>query len=219
MEILKLMEGRHSVRQYKDIPIESDKRRILDELAESLSEKSGLNVKIIYDEPTGFDSMLAHYGRFRGINNYIALFGLKGKDQAVGYYGEELVLKAQELGLNTCWVYLTFNKRAVKKLAKKGESLYCVISLGYGKTQGVPHKNKPLEKIVETDGEVPEGFYDGVKGAMLAPTATNQQKFRIRCKDGKTEIVKSGAGFCTGIDLGIVKYHFEKASGIQVFGE
>ena len=219
MDILKVMEERHSVRQYKDIPIEREKRAVLDSLAKELSDKSGLNIKIVYDDPNGFDSKLAHYGKFKNVNNYIALFGKKGMDEAAGFYGEEMVLKAQEIGLNTCWVYLTFNKKAVKSLAKDGETLYCVISLGYGENQGVPHKDKPIERLIDVKGEPPQGFYDGVKAAMLAPTATNQQKFKIRFADGQTEIVKNGIGFCINIDLGIVKYHFEKASGIKVYGK
>ncbi len=219
MDILKIMEERHSVRQYKDVAIEDEKRNILNSLANLCSAKSGLTIKIVYDEPDGFDSKLAHYGNLKGVKNYIALFGVKGMDEAVGYYGEELVLKAQELGLNTCWVYLTFNRKAVKRLAGVNEILYCVIALGYGETQGVPHKNKPVEKLTEIKGDVPEGFYDGVKAALLAPTATNQQKFKIKSVNGKVSVVKNGIGFCMDIDLGIVKYHFEKASGIKVFGD
>lgn len=216
MDILKIMEQRHSVRQYKDVRIEQEKRDVLDELAKELSERSGLNIKVIYDEPNGFDSKMAHYGNFKNVKNYIVLSGRKGLDEAAGYYGEELVLKAQEIGLNTCWVYLTFNKKAVKKSAAEGENLYCVISLGYGENQGVAHKDKPMEKLLDVEGEPPRNFYDGVAAAMLAPTATNQQKFKIRYKNGITEIVKNGIGFCMDIDLGIVKYHFEKASGIKL---
>ena len=215
MDILKIMEERHSVRQYKDIPIESEKREILDGLAHELSVKSGLDIKIVYDDPAGFDSALARYGKFKNVKNYIAIFGEKGADGSAGYYGENLVLKAQGSGLNTCWVALTFNRRAVKKLS--GKKLYAVIALGYGETQGVPHKSKPTEKLVEVSGEKPEKFDDGVKAALLAPTAVNQQKFRIICTDGAVKIVKSGAGFYADLDLGIIKYHFETASGIKVF--
>lgn len=219
MDILKLMEQRHSVRQYKDIPIESEKREILDNCAREFSLKGGLAFKIVYDEPTGFDSTLAHYGNFTGVKNYIVLLAEKNKDEAVGYYGEALVLKAQEIGFNTCWVMLTFNKKFVKKFVGGGLKLYGVIALGYGETQGVPHKDKPKDKLVELKGEPPENFDIGVKAAMLAPTATNQQKFRIICENGAVKIVKSGMGFYADLDLGIIKYHFETASGIKVFGK
>jgi hypothetical protein len=50
------------------------------------------------------DSMMAHYGKFIGVKNYIALVGPKSsvQEERLGYYGEQIVLKAQKLGLNTC---------------------------------------------------------------------------------------------------------------------
>lgn len=35
--------------------------------------ESGLNIQIIFDESKCFDSMMAHYGKFSGVENYIAL--------------------------------------------------------------------------------------------------------------------------------------------------
>lgn len=214
---LKLMEARHSVRNYSEKAIEPEKRRILDEYADELSKESGLRFQIIYDEPTAFANSLATYGKFKGVKNYIAVFGKAKMDETVGFYGEKLVLKAQSLGLNTCWVALTFDKSVVKKLARGDEKLYPVISLGYGENDGVPHKNKSEKSLVVVKGETPDNFDAGVRGAMLAPTAINQQKFKIKCTDGIVSIVNSGIGFYTDIDLGIVKCNFELASGIKVF--
>lgn len=55
---------------------------------------------------------MAHYGKFSGVTNYIAMIGRKSSElgEKCGYYGERLVLKAQELGLNTCWVAMTYSK-------------------------------------------------------------------------------------------------------------
>lgn len=217
MDIMEVIEQRHSVRQYKNRKIEDEKRTVLDAFAKELSDKSGLNIKIVYDDPCGFDSKMAHYGNFVNVSNYIALFGKKGLEESAGYYGEALVLKAQEIGLNTCWVALTFNKKAVERFKANGEKLYCVISLGYGENQGVPHKGKTFDKVAEVKGDASEEFCRGVKAALLAPTAVNQQKFKIKYDNGKVEIVKSGLGFYTDLDLGIIKYHFEAASGIKVF--
>ena len=55
---------------------------------------------------------------------------------------------------------------------------------------------------------MPEWFKQGVEAALLAPTATNQQKFMF-CLDGETISAKAGMGVYFKIDLGIVKYHFE----------
>lgn len=215
MEILEVMKSRHSVRQYTDKKIESDKRSILNELAHECNSESGMNIQIMYDEPKCFDSFMAHYGKFSGCKNYIAVVGKKSKDldEKAGYYGEKLVLKAQELGLNTCWVAMTHGKSAAK--IKKGEKLAIIISLGYGENQGVAHKSKPLSDVCsQTDG-VPAWFVEGMEAVMLAPTAMNQQKFKFILNGDQVKAIATG-GFYSGIDLGIVKYHFEAVSGHKV---
>lgn len=219
MDVIKLSMERHSVRQYVDKRIESEKRDALIAAAKKINEKSGLRFELFFDEKEGFDSAFAGYGRFENVFNYVAIFGKKGKEEAVGFYGEELVLLAQELGLNTCWVALTFNKGKVKQSAQQGEKLYMVIALGYGKTQGVQSKSKTPKDVLTLKGEPVKGLSEGVECALLAPTAVNQQKFKIICENGNVSVVKSGIGFYTDVDLGIVKYHFEKASGIKVFNE
>lgn len=215
MDIMKIMEARHSVRQYTNEAIEQEKREQMDALCRECNEQSGLHIQILYDEPKCFDSFMAHYGHFTGVTNYIAIVGKKGKelDEKAGYYGERLVLKAQELGLNTCWVAMTHGKS--RAVIGKGEKLAIIISLGYGENQGTAHVSKPVEQLVKEDGNSPEWFQKGVKAALLAPTAVNQQKFQIeRVGDGAR--ITAPRGMLTKLDLGIVKYHFEAASGHKV---
>lgn len=218
MDILQAIQERHSVRVYKDQPIEEEKRTKLQDLAGACNAESGLHIFIRFDDSEGFDSRMAHYGSFRNVKNYIVLAGPEGKDieEDCGYYGEKLVLEAQMMGLNTCWVALTFNKKMVKKLIPDGEQLCMVIALGYGENQGTAHKGKSLDELMATKGSMPDWFRKGAEAAMLAPTAVNQQKFKMGIKDGEPVIRISGRGFYTKTDLGIVKYHFEAASGRKV---
>lgn len=213
MEILEIMQQRHSVRQYTDRAIEPEKRAVLDALTQEINRKAGLSVQIIYDDPKCFDSFMAHYGKFAGVRNYIALVGKKapGLDETLGYYGEELVLKAQELGLNTCWVALTHGKS--KAAVGRGEKEVCLIALGYGVTQGVEHKSRPMQELCTCGEPMPEWFRCGMNAAMLAPTAMNQQKFRFELLPDGTVKAACGNGFYTKLDLGIVKYHFEAVTG------
>lgn len=213
MEILDTMKARHSVRQYIDKPIEAEKRAVLDTLAKEINRKAGLHIQIVYDEPKCFDSFMAHYGKFSGVANYIALVGKKSpeREDKLGYYGEELVLKAQELGLNTCWVALTHGKS--RAVVGRGEKLVCLIALGYGAVQGVEHKSKPAQELFSAPEPMPEWFRCGAEAALLAPTAMNQQKFRIELLPDESVKMSCGSGFYTKLDLGIVRYHFEAASG------
>lgn len=215
MEIIELMKERHSVRQYTDKKIEKEKREVLNTLIAQINQKAGLHIQIIYDEPRCFNSMMAHYGKFDGVNNYIALVREKSKpDEALGYYGEQIVLKAQELGLNTCWVAMTHGKS--KAQIDKGEKLVCLISLGYGKTAGAAHKSKKLSEVCNYKKDMPEWFLSGMEAALLAPTAMNRQKFYFELLPDNSIKITCGKGLYTKLDLGIVKYHFEVVSGKRI---
>ena len=215
MEIIELMKERHSVRQYSDKKIEKEKREVLNTLIAKINQKAGLHIQIIYDEPKCFNSMMAHYGKFDGVNNYIALVREKSKpDESLGYYGEQIVLKAQELGLNTCWVAMTHGKS--KAQIDKGEKLVCLISLGYGKTAGAAHKSKKLSEVCNYKKDMPEWFLSGMEAALLAPTAMNRQKFYFELLPDNSIKITCGRGLYTKLDLGIVKYHFEVVSGKRI---
>lgn len=216
MEIWELMKQRHSVRRYKDIAVDSKQRAALDQLIEEINGETGLHIQAFYNEPRCFDSIMAHYGKFSGVKNYIALVGKRSPklDETLGYYGEQIVLKIQELGLNSCWVAMTHGKS--KADIRKGEKQVCLIAFGHGETQGVPHKSKSLQEVCDHTADMPEWFLNGMEAALLAPTAMNQQKFFFRSSpDGKIDVT-CGKGFYTKLDLGIVTYHFEAGSGRKV---
>lgn len=212
MEILEIMKNRHSVRQYKNQAIEESKRAELNSYIEEVNKESNLSIQIFYDEPKCFDSFMAHYGKFVNVKNYIAIVGNKTDQEKAGYYGEKIVLKCQEMGLNTCWVAMTHGKSQAK--VKKGQKQLILISLGYGETQGVAHKSKSIEELGHADKET-EWFKTGMEAVSLAPTAVNQQKFLFELKDDIVR-AKSLGGFYSQIDLGIAKYHFEAVTGHEV---
>ena len=216
MDIKTLIKERHSVRQYMDKTIEDEKRTVLDELAAECNEESGLNIQVIYDDPDCFNTLLAHYGKFKNANNYIAVVGnkrIENLDEKCGYYGQKLVLKAQELGLNTCWVGGTFSKGKCHADKEAGEKIICVIALGYGENQGVKHKSKPVSKLCNVaEEDMPNWFKNGMVAAMMAPTALNQQKFYVTL-NGDDVIITAQKAVFARVDLGIVKYNFEAVTG------
>lgn len=120
------------------------------------------------------------------------------------------------MGLNTCWVAMTYSKIKTAFTVGEGEKLCAVISLGYEENQGTPHKTKTFSQVTKTEGTVPDWFGRGVEAALLAPTAMNQQKFLFTL-DGSKVSAKAGMGFYTKLDLGIVKYHFEIGAGRENF--
>ena len=202
MDLWEAMERRHSVRAYEDRPIPSEAREALSAIIEQYNREGGLHMQPVWDEPRAFRGRMARYGKFSGVNHYIAVVGPKGPklDERCGYYGEQVVLRAQQMGLNTCWVGLTYSKIRTAFQVGPGEELRLVIAVGYGETQGL----------------MPEWFQRGVQAALLAPTAMNQQKFRFTLH-GNSVSASAGLGFYSKIDLGIAKYHFELGAGTDHF--
>ena len=216
MTLMEAIEQRHSVRQFEDKPIEAETVTKLKAEIDAVNIDSGLHIQLFTDEPEAFKGNEPHYGQFSGCRNYFALVGKKDKDEEIGYYGQRLSLYAQQLGLNTCWVALTYKKGKVVVDIDNGEKLYIVIALGYGKTQGTAHKMKEESAVSDIAPDSPEWYRNGVKAALLAPTAMNQQKFKLS-RNGSKVGVKAGMGFYTKIDLGIVKYNFEIGAGKESF--
>ncbi len=219
MDILEAIKKRHSVRQYKELPIEQE---LVDELKNEIelcNKEGNLNFQLVTNEPQAFAGFMAHYGAFSGVCNYFALVGPKHPElnEKCGYYGERLVLKAQQLGLHTCWVALTYKKIPSAFKVSKNEKLTVVISVGHGKNRGVARKSKTAEQVSNISSGTPEWFVRGVEAALLAPTAMNQQKFYLSYNQDGTVSAKAGVGFYTKMDLGIVKYHFEMGAGTENF--
>ena len=216
MEIREAIRARHSVRKYLDMPITGEMKEKLETLIRECNEESGLHIQLVLNDAECFRTLLAHYGWFENVNNYVAIVGSKelpDLEEKGGYYGQKIVLAAQQEGLNTCWVAGTYKKGKCRAEKAADEKIICVIAIGYGENQGTKHKSKPLAKLCSVKEEdMPGWFRNGVKGAMMAPTAMNQQKFTISLENGEA-VITAGRGPLTKIDLGIVKYNFEAASG------
>ena len=219
MDIYDIVKSRHSVRSYIDKRIEGEVLEKLNAEIEECVNESKFNIQLILNEENAFGK--SHYGNFKNCKNYILLIGDKkdkNLDETVGYYGERIVLKAQEIGLNSCWLALTYNKNEVPYQMKDNEKIVMVIAIGYGDNKGVAHKSKDFKTISKTIENLPYWYIRGIDFALLAPTEMNQQKFRFELKEGNKVSVKVPTiGICTKIDLGIVKYHFEIGAGKENF--
>ena len=225
MTIQEAIEARHSVRAYKDLPLSEEIVKLLEDELVKLNNEGQLHIQLICNEPKAFQGTMAKYGKFRNANNYIVMAGKKADDldERIGYYGEHLVLLAQTLGLNTCWVGLSYSKVPGTYVLDEGEKIACYIAIGYGETQGVGHKIKTVEQVSNASDITPSWFRKGVEAALLAPTAVNQQKFSFEYvgMNNNRHQVRAKKGFSmigyTKMDLGIAKYHFEVGAGTDNF--
>lgn len=217
MTIKEAMESRHTVRRYTDRVLSRETvSRLESRLAEN-NERYGLGMKLVTENTEAFQTVIKLV-LAKGVRNYIVLAGRAGEDERLGYCGCDVMLYAQTLGLNTWWVGGTYSKKGVRKTAglSEGQGLAGIIAVGYGATQGVPHKSKRAEDISAYRGDAPEWFTRGVEAVLLAPTALNKQAFRIT---GEGDIVNMTCdnGIFSGVDLGIGKYHFEVGAGRENF--
>ncbi len=213
------------MRAYKNQPLAETHVEALQEKIDEVNREGGLHIQLILNEPKAFLGPFARYGKFSGVTNYLVMAGVKADDldDRIGYFGEQVVLFAQTIGLNTCWVGLSYTKIPGTYVLNEGEVIQAYISIGYGATQGVSHKIKRIDQVSNVSDTTPDWFRRGVEAALLAPTAVNQQKFSfeyIGNVDGRPQ-VRAKKGFSligyTHMDLGIAKYHFEIGAGKENF--
>lgn len=209
MTEIEAIKNRHSVRNYQNKKIEKDVEEKLLSKIEELNAKGKLHLQFIADAGNTYNKLLNRAMGLGSAPSVIACVGADAPDleERIGYYGERLVLYAQQLGLNTCWAGI-FNRKNIPAKILEGERLVISIAIGYGVNSGAERKSKQAEQVVAASGDLPEWFRFGVEMALLAPTAMNQQKFEIAYENGEV-IFRDKGGKFSMVDLGIVKYHFE----------
>ena len=218
MTIKEAVKQRHMVRKFTDKPIPADLAELLNARIAENNAAHGLNLKLVTGNSDGIGGM-AKMLLTKTVHSYIVLAGKDRADldEKLGYCGADLCLYAQTLGLNTWWVGGMFSgKGAMKHLETKDVRVNGVIAIGYGQTQGVPHKSKTAAEISQYNGAAPQWFLDGVEALLCAPTALNKQPYMVR-GDGDRVSLTAGEGHFASIDLGIGKYHFEVGAGKDNF--
>lgn len=221
MTELEALQSRHSVRKYQDRPLEASDVAALQEEIAKINKEGDLHMQLVLNERKAFKGFLS-YGTFSNVANYIMVVGKKSEslEYRAGYYGEKLVLFAQRIRLNTCFVGLTYKKVDGAFEVGGDEKVVVCIAVGYGAADGYrSHKIKRPDQVSNINADSPEWFKNGVEAALLAPTAINQQKFYFEyIPEDKVKPSKgtSLAGY-TKIDLGIAMYNFEIGAGCENF--
>lgn len=215
MQEIEALYERHSVKHYRDESLtEEDRHALLEEIT-AINSASGLHIQLIEDEPAVFKHYISRATGLISARHYFALVGRKNPQlgRQVGYWGQRLVLFAQNLGLRTNWTGGSRRLSASSAQVDKGEKLVIVIAVGYGVDNGKERETRPLEELCTVpDGldNAPEWFISGMKAAQVAPTGFNRQKFRIILHDdGTCEARDTALIKLTDVDVGTVMYNFE----------
>lgn len=223
MTDLEAIHLRYSRRSYRDIPISAADLDILQAALVRCNKESGLNIQLIEDGSSAFKGLLKSYGMFSGVRSFIALVG-KPEDtnlkEKAGYYGELLVLEATKLGLGTCWVGGTYDRKHCPCTIGEEEALVSVITVGYALEKQdfrekliyklTHRKSKPLAEFYTADAKVPDWFLSGMEAVRKAPSAVNAQPVRAKYhNNGRVTLFVKDPGQYRLVDLGIAKLHFE----------
>lgn len=216
MTLKEAMTARHMVRRYLDKQLSTEIVNQLSERIYAVNKAQNVAMKLVVNDTSAFSAPIRML-LAKGVQNYIVLSGEDTLDlgEKLGYASADIMLYAQTLGLNTWWVGGTFSRKGAGAHAD-GAKTIGVVAIGYGATQGVPHKSKTAEEVSTYSGIAPEWFINGVSAALLAPTALNKQKFSIKGHENHVKIMYAKGAF-SGADLGLVKYHFELGAGKDNF--
>lgn len=116
MTEIEAIRARHAVRNYTAKPLSPE---IIDELSQEIEQcnrQGQLHIQLVTENEDAFKTFIPLFGRFKNVKNYIALAAKKQGDFYVkcGYCGARLMVKAQQAGLNSCWVTNTYNAKNVR---------------------------------------------------------------------------------------------------------
>lgn len=225
MELNEAIEMRCSRRTYLDKPIDDEKVVKLETLINEGNKEGNLHLQLVLNDGKTFQGIRKSYGLFTGVQNYIALVGKEDKSlrERIGYYGERVVLEATRLGLGTCWVGGSFDKKSCNCSVEEGEILIAVIAIGNIPVEytlkekiilkAVHGKSKGVTEMYEAEQETSSWFNDGMKAVQKAPSAMNKQPVKFYYKNSIVTAQVHGGKDYQEIDLGIAKLHFEIGAG------
>ncbi len=212
MTELEAVYERHSVRSYLDKKLSPETAGMLRDELNECNERGRLHLQLLEDAGGTFSRLLT---RVAGLGSAPAAIACAGPgdgalEERIGYWGERAVLFAQRAGLNTCWAG-TFSAKNTPVSLLEGERLVLVIAVGYGADRGKPHRSKGAEQVSFAGDSAPPWFREGVRLALLAPTAINQQKFFFTLNRDGSVLSEERKGPFSRVDLGIARYHFDLA--------
>lgn len=218
MITVETIRERHSVREYDGKPLARVEFDALGAVVEECARESGLDIQLVGDNPEVFN-VIARFGLIRECRTHVAFVvddakaGDVAADEAIGYWGQKIVIAAQDMGLNTCWCALCSRKKS-RAVVAPGKKIRLIIAVGHGKTQGFSRKTKSVEALSSVEcAKAPAWFAAAMEAAQLAPTAMNNQNFKITLlSDGKTVRIDAPQSGLNVIDEGIVRCNFEIAA-------
>lgn len=230
---LKDLENRHSVRSFEPREIDGKTANTLRaEITMTNTHEAGMHFSLVFNDGRPMKGYSQSYGIFRNVENYlVATVDTSFPDvrEKAGYYAQRFVMKAQSLGLGSCYVGATYNPKEIDVPLRAGWQILFIVVFGYplGKERMLANAMMRLIHRHHKDGRdmfigddaayehavsVWPWLPEALQAAACAPSSYNKQPVRFSIvDDGATSTItasvdKSNPKNLT--DLGIAKFNF-----------
>jgi hypothetical protein len=194
----RVIEKRHSRRNYEVKLPKQNHLKKLQTVCDTFRPFDSVRAVLVTEPPDNvFKGVVGAYGIIRGAKAFIAFIGNTRNtavEEQVGYTGEGIILEAEAISLNTCWVGGTFKRELVDSLIElqEHERVYAITPVGYARQRlnfeerlmagfGLMHRRKPLKDLVTglKESEWPKWMKGSLEADRLAPSAVNRQPWKF----------------------------------------
>lgn len=241
------VEKRYSVRNYAAKAIESDDMAKLKTFVDALDNpfQKSVNLHFLEIDSTSSPQSLGTYGVIKGATQYIGAT-IRPEPlalEALGYELEVVMLYLAHLGLGTCWLGGTFNRKGFAQAMQIAEDELFPVITPYGYAAPRKHVQEAIMRAViradhrkewnqlffQNDFQTP--FSKGFAGLFafplemvrFAPSASNKQPWRILVQGDSCHFYEYKEPHYSDnfsydiqrIDMGIAAAHFDLAAREQ----
>ncbi len=230
MNITEIIQLRKSVRNYNETPVPESILKQIQQAIDSAESPFGgdVTMRLKSFNPEG-DFKPGTYGVVRGASEFLLLAAGESDASALsaGFKMEQVVLRATELGLGTCWIAGTFSSISFNKGERwpAAEKLRIISPIGYpannetllGKFSRLLAGSKKRKQINELffTGSLDIGMADGdtfsksLDMMRFAPSSLNSQPWRaITYSQDTVHFYIAKTGYLHLVDCGIGLCHF-----------
>ena len=228
MNILQAMKERRSVRSFDGQTVDSETRaKLLAAIDDSYTLFGGdVTIRLKTFDLKG-PYKPSTYGVIKGASYFflMAIGSNKDSELTAGFRFEQIVLRAWQMGLGTCWIAGTFKGSQFDKGEEwaPGETLKVICPVGKAAPQRTlekvmryavgSNKRKPFaELFFQNDFKQPldpnNTFAEALEMLRLAPSSTNSQPWRALVCDNKVHFYYKPKSRLAVLDCGIGLCHF-----------
>lgn len=229
MNITDIIKMRKSVRSFSGTPLNAQQiAQINQAIAEAKSPFGGDYVIKLSSVDADQSFKPSTYGVITNAKDFL-LMGVGDTEHSAlsaGYAMEQVVLKATEMGLGTCWIAATFKKSIFERVAAFPEATPLKIISPIGEPAqkrsfmekftrfavGADNR-KPFDKLFfagnfTTPLSPDNQFGQPLEMMRLAPSSTNSQPWRALVVDNRVDFYYKSRGIVSVLDMGIGLCHF-----------